>query len=88
MAVIPVPANTEDLRPILEMFDTVVMMKVAKKLDEIIQLLEEMNLLENALFASYIGQKRRLPHRRYLTSERHGQRLYVCFNRKAGKERG
>ena len=32
-------------------------MKVAKKLDEIIQLLEEMNLLENALFASYIGQK-------------------------------
>ena len=57
MAVIPVPANTEDLRPILEMFDTVVMMKVAKKLDEIIQLLEDMNLLENALFASYIGQK-------------------------------
>ena len=57
LAVIPIPKDIAELRPILESFDTVVMMKVAKKLDEVIQLLEEMKLSENALFASYIGQK-------------------------------
>ncbi|MFN3533383.1 MAG: precorrin-2 C(20)-methyltransferase [Candidatus Brocadia sp.] len=57
LAVIPVPKDVTELRSILEAFDTVVMMKVAKKLDEVIQLLEEMKLSENALFASYIGQK-------------------------------
>ncbi len=56
LAVIPVPVDIHELRPVLETFDTVIMMKVAKKLDEVIQLLEEMKLLENALFASYIGQ--------------------------------
>ncbi len=57
LAVIPVPKDLAELRPILESFDTVVMMKVAKKLDEVIQLLEDMKLSENSLFASYIGQK-------------------------------
>jgi len=57
LAVIPIPKDVAELRSILESFDTVVMMKVAKKLDEVIQLLEEMKLSENALFASYIGQK-------------------------------
>ena len=88
MAVIPVPANTEDLRPILEMFDTVVMMKVAKKLDEIIQLLEEMNLLENALFASYIGQKNAYLTADILPLKGTGKGIYVRLNRKAGKESG
>ncbi len=57
LAVVPVPKDIMELRPILEAFDTVVMMKVAKKLDEVIQLLEDMKLSKNALFASYIGQK-------------------------------
>ena len=57
LAVIPIPKDISELRPILESFDTIVMMKVAKKLDEVIQLLEEMKLSENVLFASYIGQK-------------------------------
>ena len=57
LAVIPIPKDTMELRPILVTFDTVVLMKVAKKLDEVIQLLEEMKLTENALFASYVGQK-------------------------------
>ena len=57
LAVIPIPENIEELRPVLETFDTVVMMKVAKKLDEIILLLEKMKLSGNAIFASYIGQK-------------------------------
>lgn len=56
LAVIPVPVDIHELRPVLETFDTIIMMKVAKKLDEVILLLEEMKLLENALFASYIGQ--------------------------------
>ena len=57
LAVIPIPKDVAELRSILESFDTIVMMKVAKKLDEVIQLLEEMKLSENVLFASYIGQK-------------------------------
>ncbi|MCF6154312.1 MAG: precorrin-2 C(20)-methyltransferase [Candidatus Brocadia sp.] len=57
LAVVPVPKDITELRPILEAFDTVILMKVAKKLDEVIQLLEEMKLSGNALFASYIGQK-------------------------------
>jgi len=57
LAVIPIPKDIAELRTILESFDTVVMMKVAKKLDEVIQLLEDMKLSRNALFASYIGQK-------------------------------
>lgn len=57
LAVIPIPKDIAELRPILESFDTVIMMKVAKKLDEVIKLLEEMKLSENALFASYIGKK-------------------------------
>ncbi len=57
LAVIPVPKDITALRPVLESFDTVVLMKVAKNLDEVIQLLEDMKLSENALFASYIGQK-------------------------------
>ncbi|OHB91319.1 MAG: precorrin-2 C(20)-methyltransferase [Planctomycetes bacterium RIFCSPHIGHO2_12_39_6] len=57
LAVIPIPKDVAELRSILESFDKIVMMKVAKKLDEVIQLLEDMKLSENALFASYIGQK-------------------------------
>ncbi len=57
LAVIPVPGDIMELHPLLEAFDTVVLMKVAKKLDDVILLLEEMKLTENALFASYIGQK-------------------------------
>ena len=51
LAVIPIPKDVAELRSILESFDTIVMMKVAKKLDEVIQLLEDMKLSENALFA-------------------------------------
>ncbi len=55
LAVIPVSKEVSELRQILETFDTIVLMKVAKKLDEIIELLEEMNLIDNSLFASYVG---------------------------------
>ncbi len=55
LAIIPVSRNIDELRPILNAFDTVILMKVAKKLDEVIVLLEEMKLIDNSLFASYIG---------------------------------
>ncbi|MCF6153419.1 cobalt-precorrin-2 C20-methyltransferase [Candidatus Kuenenia stuttgartiensis] len=57
LAVIPVPEDVASLRPVLELFDTVVLMKVAKKLDEVLFLLDDMGLTGNGLFASYIGQK-------------------------------
>ena len=55
LAIIPVSSNIDELRPVLNSFDTVILMKVAKKLDEVIELLEDMELIDNSLFASYIG---------------------------------
>jgi precorrin-2/cobalt-factor-2 C20-methyltransferase len=55
LAIIPVSSDIDELRPILNNFDTVILMKVAKKLDEVIDLLEEMKLIDNSLFASYVG---------------------------------
>lgn len=55
LAVIPISKEIDELRPILDNFDTVVLMKVAKKLDEVVDLLDEMGLIDNSLFASYIG---------------------------------
>ncbi len=55
LAIIPVSNDISELRPVLNNFDTVVLMKVAKKLDEVIELLEEMKLIDNSLFASYVG---------------------------------
>lgn len=57
IAIVPVPDDVEELRPILEGFDTVILMKVAKRLDKVISLLEEMNLSHHALFASHVGLK-------------------------------
>ncbi len=57
IVIVPVSDNVEELRPILKEFDTVVLMKVAKRLDKLITLLEEMNLAQNALFASHVGLK-------------------------------
>jgi precorrin-2/cobalt-factor-2 C20-methyltransferase len=47
------PANyMEDLRDTLNVFDTVVLMKVNRVWNEIIQLLAEMNILEKSVFIS------------------------------------
>jgi precorrin-2/cobalt-factor-2 C20-methyltransferase len=55
LAVVPVSDDVESLRQILESFDTVVLMKVAKKLDEVIELLDDMGLANTSLFASNVG---------------------------------
>ncbi len=57
LAIIPVSSNIDELRSVLNSFDTVILMKVAKKLDEVIELLEDMDLVDNLLFASYIGHE-------------------------------
>lgn len=52
------PANyLDNLKATLEMFDTVVLMKVNKVLDEIIKLLQEMDLIGNAVCVSRAGME-------------------------------
>lgn len=57
IAIVPVSDNVDELRPVLEKFDTIILMKVAKRLDQVINLLEEMRLVQNSLFASRVGLK-------------------------------
>jgi precorrin-2/cobalt-factor-2 C20-methyltransferase len=50
------PANyMDDLKPALESFDTVVLMKVSKVFNEIVDMLSGMNLIENAVCISNAG---------------------------------
>lgn len=50
------PANyMNDLKPALESFDTVVLMKVSKVFNEIVEMLSDMNLIENAVCISNAG---------------------------------
>jgi precorrin-2/cobalt-factor-2 C20-methyltransferase len=56
IAILPVPeGDLGPLREALKAFDTVVLMKVAKKLDAVVDLLEEMGLTGRAVFGSYVG---------------------------------
>lgn len=43
---------TNDIREILEKFDTVVLMKVHRVFDELLQILDEMRLVDNAVYIS------------------------------------
>jgi precorrin-2/cobalt-factor-2 C20-methyltransferase len=51
----PVPEDMEDLREIITKNDTTVIMKVAKRLPQVINLLNEMNLLQYSIFGSHVG---------------------------------
>ncbi len=73
LAIIPVSGDVNELRPTLNSFDTIILMKVAKKLDEVIELLEDMELIDNALFASYIGFKNELITRDLLSLKGEGK---------------
>ncbi|GFP34654.1 precorrin-2/cobalt-factor-2 C20-methyltransferase [Candidatus Hakubella thermalkaliphila] len=55
LAILPV---TDDLRPLRETFkefDTVVLMKVGSKLERVVRLLNELNLIKNAVLISHAG---------------------------------
>ncbi len=55
VAIVPATYGKEGLKEVLEGFETVVLMKVHKALEEILSLLEEMGLKDRALFISRAG---------------------------------
>ena len=74
ICICPVPEDMEELREIIKKNDTVVVMKVAKKLPMVISLLEEMGIHPNAIFGSHVG----------LEGERliNGERSLLYYQRK------
>jgi precorrin-2/cobalt-factor-2 C20-methyltransferase len=56
MAILPVRKDLRGLREALGIFDTVVFMKVGSKLDKVMALLEELDLLKHSVLVSHLGQ--------------------------------
>ncbi|HUL30135.1 MAG TPA: precorrin-2 C(20)-methyltransferase [Thermodesulfobacteriota bacterium] len=56
MAILPVRKDLRGLREVLGSFDTVVLMKVGSKLDKVMALLGEMDLLKHSVLVSHLGQ--------------------------------
>lgn len=56
IGIVPVSDNLEGLRQALESFDNLVLMKVAHQLPSVLDLLEERDLLDDAVFVSRVGQ--------------------------------
>lgn len=57
IAIIPVPDKVESLKTTLKNFDTIILYKVASKLERLIKLLRRMKLHKKAVFASRVGLK-------------------------------
>lgn len=55
LAVLPAAYGTDDLKRVLQSFDNVVLMKVNRRLPEVVAILEELGLKEKAVFASRCG---------------------------------
>lgn len=55
LAIFPAIGNVDDLRDVLIRYDNVVIMKAARKLDQIIALLSELGLKDKAFFANRCG---------------------------------
>jgi hypothetical protein len=56
MAILPVKKDLRGLREAFKAFDTVVLMKVGSKLDKVMALLAEMDLLKHSVLVSRLGQ--------------------------------
>ena len=56
MAILPVRKDLKGLREAFQTFDTVILMKVGSKLDKVMALLTEMDLLKHSVLVSRIGQ--------------------------------
>jgi len=56
MAIVPVRRDLRGLREALETFETVVLMKVGSKLDKVMALLGELDLLDHSVLVSHLGQ--------------------------------
>ena len=57
VCICPVPDDINDLKKTILDNDTIIIMKVAKKLSEIVKLLLEMGLAQNAVFGSHVGME-------------------------------
>lgn len=55
LAILPVTKDLKGLKETLKSFDTVVLMKVASKLDKVIHLLKEVKLIKNSVLISHAG---------------------------------
>ncbi len=55
ICICPVPDDLNDLKKTIMDHDTIVIMKVAKKLPEVVKLLQEMGLAQNTIFGSHVG---------------------------------
>ncbi|MCL4516045.1 MAG: precorrin-2 C(20)-methyltransferase [Firmicutes bacterium] len=55
LAVVPAPGNPADLHLALQNFENVVLMKVARNYDQVVQVLEDLHLKDKAFFASRCG---------------------------------
>ncbi|TLN26037.1 precorrin-2 C(20)-methyltransferase, partial [bacterium] len=55
VAVIPAAYNLDDLREVLKKFDNLVLMKVNKNYDAVVDLLEETGLVDRAVYVSRCG---------------------------------
>jgi precorrin-2/cobalt-factor-2 C20-methyltransferase len=55
LAVLPVTKTLKGLREAFEAFDTVILMKVGSKLDRVMALLKEMDLLKSSVLVSRLG---------------------------------
>jgi precorrin-2/cobalt-factor-2 C20-methyltransferase len=55
LAVVPATCSDEGLRAALRDFDTVALLKVSSVLDRVLDLLEELNLVESAVYVSRAG---------------------------------
>lgn len=55
LAILPVTKNLKGLKETLKRFDTVVLMKVASKLDKVVRLLKELKLIKNSALISRVG---------------------------------
>jgi len=60
LAIIPAVDEPADLRPILEQFSNVVLMKVAGKYDEIVDVLADLGLKDKAVYISKLGYPEQL----------------------------
>jgi precorrin-2/cobalt-factor-2 C20-methyltransferase len=56
MAILPVRKDLRGLREAFETFDTVILMKVGSKLDKVMALLSELDLLKHSILVSRLGQ--------------------------------
>ncbi|GAB6100474.1 precorrin-2 C(20)-methyltransferase [Halanaerocella petrolearia] len=57
IAIVPATSNLEELEDILSKFSNVVLMKVSKNYDALVDLLTELDLKDNATFISRCGQE-------------------------------